>query len=66
LPARLSAGDLLPFMKVMQAGPFDRADMDEYIGAAGVRLNEPEAFAALNHFTVPVAMARSSRVGRRT
>ena len=22
-------GDLLPFMKVMQASPFDRADMDE-------------------------------------
>jgi hypothetical protein len=24
------------------AGPFDRADMNEHIGAAGVGLNEPE------------------------
>jgi hypothetical protein len=40
--------------------------MDENVGAAVVRLNEPEPFVALNHFTVPVAMTRSSRIGRRT
>jgi hypothetical protein len=40
--------------------------MDENVSAAGVRFNEPEALRALNHFTVPVAMTRSSRIGRRT
>jgi hypothetical protein len=30
---------LLPFVQVMQAGPFDGADMDEHIGLASVRLN---------------------------
>jgi hypothetical protein len=40
--------------------------MDENVSAAGVRLNEPEALRALNHFTVPVAMMRSSRIGRET
>jgi hypothetical protein len=33
-------------MKVMQAGPFDRADMDENV-AAGVRLNKPEALRCI-------------------
>jgi hypothetical protein len=40
----------LPFKKVMQAGPFDRADMDENVGAAGVRLNEPEALQCIESF----------------
>src|SRR5262249_31435532 len=42
--------DLLPIIKVAQAGPFDRADMDEHICAAGVRLNEPEAFRCIEPF----------------
>ncbi len=41
-------GHLLPFMKVVRAGPFDRADIDEHICAAGVRLNEPEAFRCID------------------
>ena len=49
--------DLLPFIQAAEAGPFERADMDEHMGAAGVGLNESNAFVALNHFTVPVATA---------
>src|SRR5208283_1483390 len=30
--------------------PFDRADMNEHIGAAGVGLNEPEAFRRIEPF----------------
>ena len=41
-------GHLLPFMKFVRAGPFDRADIDEHICAAGVRLNEPEAFRCID------------------
>jgi hypothetical protein len=37
-------GDLLPFIQAAQNGPFDRADMNEHIGAAGVGLDGPEAF----------------------
>ena len=47
-------GDLLPFIQVTNSSPFDRADMDENIGTLRIGLNEPEA--ALNHFTVPVAI----------
>src|SRR6202030_949801 len=43
-------GDLLPLIKVAHAGSFDRADMDEHIGAAGVGLNEPEAFRCIEPF----------------
>ncbi len=34
----------------MQTGPFDGADMDEHVGAAGVGLNEPEAFRCIELF----------------
>jgi hypothetical protein len=37
-------GDLLPFIQAAQNGQFDRADMNEHIGAAGVGLDGPEAF----------------------
>ncbi len=43
-------GDLLPFIQAAQTGPFDRADMNEHIGAAGVGLNEPEAFRRIEPF----------------
>src|SRR5271170_2069130 len=43
-------GDLLPLMKIMQAGPFDRADVHEYIRAPSVRLNEPEALRCVEPF----------------
>src|SRR5260370_36390048 len=43
-------GDLLTFMKVMQAGPFDGADMDEHIGPAAVGVNEPEALRCIEPF----------------
>ncbi len=50
-------GDLLPIIQAAHSSPFDRADMDEHIGAAGVGGMNPMPFVALNHFTVPVAMA---------
>ena len=59
-------GGLLAFIPAAQAGPFDRADMDEHVDTASIGLNEPEPFVALNHFTVPVAMARSSRISGQT
>src|SRR5271166_2818470 len=43
-------GDLLPFIQAVQTGPFDRADMNEHIGAAGVRLKEPEPFRRIEPF----------------
>ena len=64
LPVRLwedVVGDLLPFIQAVQTGPFDRADMDEHIGAAGVGLIKPNPFVALNHFTVPVAFLENIR-----
>jgi hypothetical protein len=38
------------FIQVTDASPFDRADMDEHIGAAGVGLNEPEASRRIESF----------------
>jgi hypothetical protein len=35
---------------VTHALPFDGADMDENVGAAGVRLDEPEAFRCIERF----------------
>ena len=46
-------GDLLSFIKVPNSSPFDRADMDKHIGAAGVGLNEPEAFRRIEPFHSP-------------
>src|SRR5215211_2554937 len=37
-------GDLLPLLERAHAGAFDRADMNEDILVAGLRLNEAEAF----------------------
>ena len=39
----------------------DCADVHENVSTAGVRLNESKPFVALNHFTVPVAMALTNR-----
>jgi hypothetical protein len=39
--------------------------MNELV-AAGIGLNEPNPFVALNHFTVPMAMPRSARISGRT
>ena len=46
-------GDLLPFIQVANSSPFDRADMDEYVGAARVGLNESEAFCRVEPFHSP-------------
>ena len=59
-------GDLLPFVKVAHAGSFDRADMHEHVGAAGVGLNEPEAFRCIEPFHCARREVRSSRIRRRT
>ena len=59
-------GNLLPFVQAVQTGPFDRADMDKHIGAAGVGLNEPESFRRIEPFHCARRMARSSQISRRT
>ena len=46
-------GDLLPFIQVPNSSPFDRADMDKHIGAAGVGLKETEAFCRVEPFHSP-------------
>lgn len=48
--------NLLTLVEGAQASAFDRADMNEDILPATVRLKEAEALVALNHFTVPVAI----------
>ena len=52
--------DLLAFVQVPHACPFDCANMDENVGAAGVRLNEPRALRCIELFHAPVAIANSS------
>jgi hypothetical protein len=54
--------DLLAFIQVTRARPFDGADMDENVSAAGVRLKDPKALRCVER----VALARSSRISRRT
>ena len=49
-------GDFLAFVEAVEACALDGADMDEYVLAAAVRLNEAITLVPLNHFTVPVAM----------
>jgi hypothetical protein len=44
----------LPLIEAVHPGAFDRADVDEDVVAAFIRLNESEAFWPLNHLTVPV------------
>lgn len=43
-------GDFLTFVEVAHAGAFDRADVNEHIPAAVVRLNEAEALLAVKPF----------------
>ncbi len=40
-------GDLLSFVKAVHPGAFDRADVHEHILAAIIRLDEAEAFLAV-------------------
>ena len=42
--------DLLSFVEVLHAGALDRADMHEDVFAAVIRLNEAEAFLAVEPF----------------
>jgi hypothetical protein len=42
--------NLLPFIQVTHARPFDRADVHEYVGAAGVRLNKSKALRRIELF----------------
>src|SRR5579863_700063 len=58
--------DLLPFMKVMHAGPFDRADMYEHIRPAAIRLNEPEAFGCIEPLYCAGRHGESLSIGGRT
>ena len=51
-------GDLLPLGQVPETSTFNRADVNEDIGAAIIRLDETKALRQLNHLTVPVAMTR--------
>src|SRR5215475_739671 len=50
-PVRLDLeGDLLAFDEAAQTGPFERADMDEYVLAAVIGLNEAIAFLTIIPF----------------
>ena len=60
LSATTSYSIFCPFIQITHARPFDCADMHKYVGAAGVRLDKSKTLRALNHFTVPIAMMRSS------
>jgi hypothetical protein len=51
--------DLLPLIEAVHSGAFDRADVDEDVVAAFIRLNESEAFLAVKPPTVPVMGASS-------
>jgi hypothetical protein len=49
-------GEPLPLAEIRHASPFDGADVDKYVLAAIIRLDETEALMPLNHFTVPLFM----------
>jgi hypothetical protein len=67
LPVRLSAtisySNLLPFVQITDARPFDCAHMHEHVGAAGVRLDKSKASAYLSRISsssVPSRWAKTS------
>jgi hypothetical protein len=52
-------------IEVAEPSLLDSRDVDEYVLAAGVRLNKPKPFVGLNHFTVPVATSALPVAARR-
>jgi len=48
------------FIQVAYASPFDRADMDEYVGAVGVRLDESKALCCIEPLHCAGRQMRSS------
>src|SRR5665213_1550863 len=64
-------GDLLAFAQRAEARAFNRGDVNEHVGAARIRLDEAEAFLAVepfdstgSHLDLVLNMSRSAPCGR--
>lgn len=53
-------GEFLSLAEIRHARPLDGTDVDKYVLAAIIRLDEAEPLMLLNHFTVPLFMGALS------
>jgi hypothetical protein len=58
-------GDFLPFMETVEPGSLNRADMDEYVFAAAVRLNEAITLCAVEPLNRACGHAQSPSMSAR-